>query len=127
MRPGKPMLAGTLNGTRIIGLPGNPVSAYICALLFVLPWLNRRGGRPEALPMLRLPLAAPLPANGGRRDHLRARIVAGQAQPFATQDSALLGRLAAAQLLVVRAIGAPAAPAGEMVDCIALDSIGNVS
>lgn len=127
MRPGKPMLAGRLGGTRVIGLPGNPVSAFICALLFVVPWLNRRGGRPEALPMVRLPLAAPLPANGVRRDHLRARRVENRAEAFLAQDSALLGRLAAAQLLIVRQPGAPAAPAGEMVDCIALDSIGNVS
>lgn len=127
MRPGKPMLAGMLGGTRVIGLPGNPVSAFACALLFALPWLNRRGGRPEALPMLRMPLASPLPANGNRRDHLRGRIIDGHAEPFAAQDSSLLARLAAAQVLIVRQPGAPAAPAGEMVDCIALDSIGNVS
>lgn len=127
MRPGKPMLAGRLGETRVIGLPGNPVSAFVCALLFVLPWLARCTGRPEALPMARLPLARPLPANGTRRDHLRAHIVNGQAEPFAQQDSALLGRLAAAQLLIVRSPGAPPAPAGEMVDCILLDSIGNVS
>jgi molybdopterin molybdotransferase len=127
MRPGKPMLAGRLNGTRVIGLPGNPVSAFVCALLFVLPWLARRGGRPTALPMLRLPLAAPLPANGARRDHLRGAISNGAAMAFAAQDSALLGRLAAAQILILRPVGAPAAMAGEMVDCIALDSIGNVS
>ncbi len=127
MRPGKPMLAGRLGGRRVIGLPGNPVSAYVCALLFVVPLLNRLGGRPEALPMLRLPLAAPLAANGARRDHIRARLVNGAAEAFTSQDSSLLGRLAAAQYLIVRQPGAPAAPAGEMVDCIALDSIGNVS
>lgn len=127
MRPGKPMLAGSLGGTRIIGLPGNPVSAYVCAVLFVLPWLNSCIGRPTGLPMCRLPLAAPLPANGVRRDHLRARLIEGAAHPFAAQDSALLSRLAAAQLLIVRAPGAKAAPAGELVDCIMLDSIGNVS
>ena len=127
MRPGKPMLAGMLNGTRVIGLPGNPVSAFVCALLFVLPWLGRRGGRTEVLPMLRLPLAAPLAANGARRDHLRGQVINGAAQAFAAQDSALLGRLAAASILIVRHPGAPPAAAGEMVDCIALDSIGNVS
>ncbi len=128
MRPGKPMLAGHLAGRRIIGLPGNPVSAYVCALLFVLPLLARLGGRPESLPMRRLPLAAPLPANGVRRDHLRARQTAdGAAEPFSAQDSAMLGRLAAATLLIVRPPGAPAAATGDMVDCIALDSIGNVS
>lgn len=127
MRPGKPMLAGRLGGRRVIGLPGNPVSAYVCALLFVVPLLNRLGGRPEPLPMLRLPLAAPLAANGARRDHIRARLVGDSAQAFASQDSAMLGRLAAAQLLIVRQPGAGAAAVGEIVDCIALDSIGDVS
>jgi molybdopterin molybdotransferase len=127
MRPGKPMLAGRLGETRVIGLPGNPVSAYVCALLFVLPWLARCNGRPEALPMARLPLARPLPANGIRRDHMRARIANGAAAPFTVQDSALLERLAAAQILIVRPPGAPPATAGELVDCILLDSIGNVS
>ncbi len=127
MRPGKPMIAGRFGAQRVIGLPGNPVSAHVCALLFVLPLLARLGGRPEALPMLRLPLAASLPANGAQRDHLRARLVDGAAEPFQSQDSALLGRLAAAQLLIVRMPGAAAAAAGEMVECIALDSIGNVS
>jgi molybdopterin molybdotransferase len=127
MRPGKPMLAGRLGETRVIGLPGNPVSAYVCALLFVLPWLGRCAGRPEMLPMARLKLTTPLPANGIRRDHLRARIVEGRVEAFAAQDSALLGRLAAAQALIVRMPEAPPAMPGELVDCILLDSIGNVS
>lgn len=127
MRPGKPIIAGRFGGARVIGLPGNPVSAFVCALLFVLPLLARLGGRPETLPMRRLPLATELPANGPRRDHIRARLVDGQAQGFGSQDSALLGRLAAAELLIVRLPGVAAAAAGEMVDCIALDSIGNVS
>ena len=87
----------------------------------------RLGGRPEALPMRRLPLAVELPANGARRDHIRARLVEGGARAFASQDSALLGRLAAAELLIVRLPLAPPAAVGELVDCIALDSIGNVS
>jgi molybdopterin molybdotransferase len=97
MRPGKPLLAGTLRGRRIIGLPGNPVSAYVGALLFVLPLLARLGGRAAALRVEHLPLTTPLPANGARRDHLRARRTAAGVEPFAAQDSALLGRLAAAR------------------------------
>ncbi|MFZ4689466.1 MAG: gephyrin-like molybdotransferase Glp [Polymorphobacter sp.] len=127
MRPGKPMIAGRLGDRRVIGLPGNPVSAYVCALLFVVPLLARLGGRAAGLPLRRLPLAAPLPANGARRDHLRGRLVAGGVEAFASQDSALLGRLAAADVLIVRMPGAAGAMAGEMVDCIALDSIGDVS
>jgi molybdopterin molybdotransferase len=128
MRPGKPLLAGSLNSTRVIGLPGNPVSAYVGALLFVVPLLRRLGGRTEGLTTRRLPLASPLPANGVRRDHLRGRLTAdGRAEAFAAQDSALLALLAAADLLIICPPGAPAAAAGEPVDCIMLDSIGPVA
>jgi molybdopterin molybdotransferase len=132
MRPGKPLLAGSLGdslgGTRVIGLPGNPVSSYVGALLFVVPLLQRLGGRAEGLTTRRLPLAGPLPANGVRRDHLRGRLTAnGRAEAFAAQDSALLALLAAADLLIVRAPGARAAAAGDPVDCILLDSIGPVA
>ncbi len=127
MRPGKPMIAGQLGDARVIGLPGNPVSAYVCALLFVLPVLARLGGRPEKLPLRRLPLASPLPANGARRDHLRGRLTPAGIEAFASQDSAMLSRLAAADHLIVRLPDAPAAPAGTIVDCIPLDSIGDVS
>ncbi len=127
MRPGKPMLAGTLGGRRVIGLPGNPVSAYVGAVLFVLPLLARLGGRIDPQPVVQLPLAAPLPANGLRRDHLRAQRTAAGVAAFAAQDSALLGRLAAADCLIIREPGAAAAAAGDMVACLLLDSIGNVS
>jgi molybdopterin molybdotransferase len=127
MRPGKPMLAGQLGATRIIGLPGNPVSAFVCALLFVQPLLAQLGGRRHALPLETLPLAAPLPANGNRRDHLRARRTPGGALAFDAQDSARLGILAASDLLIIREPEAPAAPAGTSVVCIALDMFQTVS
>lgn len=128
MRPGKPMLAGHLGARRVIGLPGNPVSAYVCGLLFAVPLSNRLGGRDDTLPFRRLPLATPLAANGERRDHLRARLTpAGTVDAFAAQDSALLSRLAMAQILIVRPPNAPAAAPGETVDCILLDSIAGVS
>jgi molybdopterin molybdotransferase len=121
LRPGKPLLAGRLAGTRLIGLPGNPVSAFVTALLFAVPLVARLAGRSHELPMQRLPLASPLPANGPRRDHLRARRTPDGAEPFARQDSALLSLLAEAELLIIRPAHAPAAAAGELVDCIALD------
>jgi molybdopterin molybdotransferase len=127
MRPGKPMLAGRLGAARVIGLPGNPVSAYVCALLFAVPLIARLGGRSVALPEQLLPLAMALPANGNRRDHLRARRTPNGALAFASQDSARLGVLAAAELLIVREIGAPAAAAGDIVRCIALDMFSPVS
>jgi molybdopterin molybdotransferase len=127
MRPGKPMLAGRLGGARIIGLPGNPVSAFVCALLFAVPLLALLGGRDHRLPVEALPLAEPLAANGNRRDHLRAQRTDAGARAFAAQDSARLGVLAAADLLIVREPFAPAAPVGEMVSCIALDMFSAVS
>jgi molybdopterin molybdotransferase len=126
LRPGKPLLAGRLGERKLIGLPGNPVSAFVTALLFAVPLVARLAGRNHDLPMERLPLAVPLPANGMRRDHLRARRSAGGAEPFARQDSALLSVLATANLLIIREAGAPAAAAGELVDCIALDMFQSV-
>lgn len=126
LRPGKPLLAGRLGGTRVLGLPGNPVSAFVTALLFAVPLVSRMAGRTDALPMVTLPLAIPLPANGARRDHLRARRTQAGAEPFARQDSALLSLLASAELLIIREADAPAAAAGEMVTCIALDMFHSV-
>lgn len=126
LRPGKPLLAGRLGGTRILGLPGNPVSAFVTALLFAVPLVSRMAGRQHALPLETLPLATTLPANGNRRDHLRARRTPDGAAPFARQDSALLSLLAQAELLIIREAHAPAAAAGEPVSCIALDMFHSV-
>jgi molybdopterin molybdotransferase len=127
LRPGKPLLAGRLNGIRVLGLPGNPVSAFVTALLFAVPLVSRLAGHAHDLPMVRLPLATPLPANGPRRDHLRARRAARGAEPFTRQDSALLALLAEAELLIIRPPHAPPAAAGDPVDCIALDMFQYVS
>ena len=116
LRPGKPLLAGRLDGTRVLGLPGNPVSAFVTALLFAVPLVARLAGRAHALP-----------ANGPRRDHLRARRTAAGAEAFARQDSALLALLAQAELLIIRPAHAPAAAAGDLADCIALDMFHIVS
>ncbi len=131
LRPGKPLLAGRLpaarGGTRVLGLPGNPVSAFVTALLFAVPLVARLAGRAHALPIERVPLAHALPANGPRRDHLRARRTAGGAEAFPRQDSALLSLLAQAELMIIRPALAPPAAAGEPVDCIALDMFHIVS
>jgi molybdopterin molybdotransferase len=126
LKPGKPLLAGRLAGHRVLGLPGNPVSAFVTALLFAVPLVARMAGRRHALPLATLPLAAPLPANGPRRDHLRARRVAGGVEAFARQDSALLSLLASADVLIIREPHAPAAAAGAPVTCIALDMFHSV-
>jgi molybdopterin molybdotransferase len=126
LRPGKPLLAGRLGNTRVLGLPGNPVSAFVTALLFAVPLVSRLAGRAHDLPLETLPLASPLPANGVRRDHLRARRTPAGAEAFARQDSALLSLLAQAELLIIREAHAPAAAAGDEVTCIALDMFHSV-
>jgi molybdopterin molybdotransferase len=130
MRPGKPLLFGQLAVTPVLGLPGNPVSAIVCAILFLVPALARMSGLPAAPPPVSSAiLGAAVKQNDRRADHLRATMAtdsAGRivATPFAVQDSAMLRRLANADALVLRAPHAPALPAGAEVGIIRLDSLG---
>jgi len=123
MRPGKPLMFGRLaNGIPLLGLPGNPVSALVCALLFLRPALNALLGRPDTDVTERLPLGRALPANDQRQDYLRARIELRDgmrvAVPFDKQDSSILTALAAADGLLIRAPHAPEAPVGTFVDML---------
>ncbi len=128
LRPGKPMLSGRLGGTRIIGLPGNPVSAFVCATLFVVPLLKALGGDHAPLPAVTLlPLSVDLPANGPRRDYLRARLSGGTVSPFTRQDSAMLHVLADSNVLIIREANASILAAGAIVPCIVLDTISGVA
>ncbi|WP_448581276.1 molybdopterin molybdotransferase MoeA [Thermaurantiacus sp.] len=125
LRPGKPLVAGRLEGTRLLGLPGNPVSAFVCAVLFLLPLVRRLQGETHCLPEETLAAAAvDLPANGPRRHYLRARLTPGAGlplvEPFARQDSALLSVLAAADALLVRPEGAGPVAAGSSVPVLRL-------
>jgi molybdopterin molybdotransferase len=130
MRPGKPLLFGQLGTTPVLGLPGNPVSAMVCAILFLLPALMRLSGLPAAAPPTTAAvLGAAVRANDRRADYLRASIghdAAGRlvATPFPVQDSAMLRRLANADALVLRPPHAPALPEGAEVSVIRLDSLG---
>jgi molybdopterin molybdotransferase len=119
MRPGKPMMHGRLGAMRVIGLPGNPVSSYVCGFLFLVPLIRALSGRrdihhrPE--PAL---LGRDLAANDMREDYLRARLEARAdgtlvATPVNHQDSSLLANLSFAQALVVRPPLAAAAVAGS--------------
>ena len=130
MRPGKPMIFGTLDGTPVLGLPGNPVSAFVCAVLFALPAIARLSGLKEDLlaPTVAI-LGAPVRANDRRADHLRAtlsRDSAGRlvATPNARQDSGMLRILAEAGALVLRPPNAPAGAAGSNVQVLRLDMLG---
>jgi len=130
MRPGKPLMFGRVGDLPLLGLPGNPVSAVVCAVLFLGPMLERLSGLPGAPPpRTRAVLAAALPANDHRADHLRARLRAESdgtlyATAFERQDSAMMAVLASADGLILRAPHAPAAAAGEAVEVIRLDTLG---
>jgi molybdopterin molybdotransferase len=126
VRPGRPMMHGVLGGMRVLGLPGNPVSAYVCGLLFLVPLIRRLLGRSEveAQPQSAL-LGRDLPANDERADYLRATLAHGPhgliATPFDIQDSSMLALLAKADCLVVREPFAPAAPKGSSCTIVKLD------
>ena len=126
MRPGKPMIFGDLDGMPVLGLPGNPVSAFVCAILFLLPALARLSGLAACGPLEEAAvLGAPVRANDHRADHLRASLTRGAdggwvATPFVRQDSALLRALAGADALVLRAPFAPALDTGASVRVIRL-------
>jgi molybdopterin molybdotransferase len=126
MRPGKPMMHGRLGAMRVIGLPGNPVSSYVCAFLFLAPLIRSLSGR-KAIENVRETalLGRDIAANDMREDYLRARLeLRGDGALIATpvdhQDSSLLGNLAAARALVIRPPFADAAPAGTRCDIMRL-------
>jgi molybdopterin molybdotransferase len=126
MRPGKPMMHGRLGAMRVIGVPGNPVSSYVCTLLFVVPLIRALSGakvihhaRESAL------LGRDVGENDQREDYLRARLTKRDdgtfvATPVNHQDSSLLANLSAAQALVIRAPFAPAAKAGAVCEILRL-------
>jgi len=130
MRPGKPLLFGRMGAVPVLGLPGNPVSAMVCAILFLVPALARMSGLPAAPPpVTRAVLGTALRENDRRADHLRATVSEGPqgelvVTPFPVQDSAMLRRLALAGALILRAPHAPALPQGAEVSVIRLDSLG---
>ena len=121
IKPGKPLIAGTLGAARLVGLPGNPVSAYVCMLLFVRPMVLALRGADPTLGETNARLGQPLPANGDRRDHLRATLSGGVVAPLATQDSAQLAALARANALIIRPPHAKPAATGESVPILILD------
>ncbi len=126
MRPGKPMMHGRLGAMRVIGLPGNPVSSYVCGFLFLVPLIRALLGR-DTIHHVResAVLGRDLAANDQREDYLRARLEEHAdgvpvAVPVTHQDSSLLGNLAAARALVIRPPFAPAAPKGSPCELLRL-------
>jgi molybdopterin molybdotransferase len=118
LRPGKPMMHGALSGMQVLGVPGNPVSSYVCAFLYLVPLLRRLSGRTDLdHPTAAARLGCDLPANDERADYLRAVLTPGPdgpvASPLPSQDSSLMAPLAKADCLVIRPPHAPAAGAGS--------------
>lgn len=126
LRPGKPVMFGAKGNMRVLGLPGNPVSAYVCALLFLTPLLNAlQGALHVHLATSPARLGVDVKANDGRRDYMRATTRldpdgAPVVTPLPTQDSAMLSALAAADCLLIRNANAPAAAAGSPCEIIVL-------
>jgi molybdopterin molybdotransferase len=123
LRPGRPMLHGRLGAMQVLGVPGNPVSAYVCAFLFLGPLIRKLAGRSDIVDLPQpARLGRDLPANDERADYLRATIEETRnglvATPLPAQDSSLMAPLAKADCLLIREPHAPAAAAGS--DCIIL-------
>ncbi len=116
MRPGKPVIAGTIGQAVVLGLPGNPVSAFVTAMLLLLPLIRHLGGASELLPKrLTAILGADLPDNGPRTDHLRARLDGGVVAPVGANDSAMLAALSISNALIIRDINNGALTRGDEV------------
>ncbi|HEY2133779.1 MAG TPA: gephyrin-like molybdotransferase Glp [Acetobacteraceae bacterium] len=130
MRPGKPLMFGSLGQIPLLGLPGNPVSSLVTAILFLAPAIGRLSGLAnEPLPVSQALLGAPLKANDHRADHLRAKLAIAEdgsvtATAFSRQDSGMLRLLVDADALILRAPEAPALEAGATVSIIRLDMFG---
>jgi molybdopterin molybdotransferase len=126
MRPGKPLIFGRIGTTPMLGLPGNPVSSLICAVVFVRTALDALLGlKEDALALESVILGADLPANDRRQDYLRAKLsLDGQGRRVATafgrQDSSMLATLARADCLIVRKPHAEALNSGDPVDILPL-------
>lgn len=129
MRPGKPLMFGDLNGTPMLGLPGNPVSSMICSYIFLIPALDILMGkaaasRPRTIPAI---LSHEVKENDRRQDYVRARITGEEdglpvIELFTNQDSSLLSRLSGADCLLMRPPHAPALPKGEKVEIALLQA-----
>ncbi len=121
MRPGKPLMAGKMGDAAMVGLPGNPVSAMICGVVFILPMIRAMLGLGTEIPALQsAPLATDQGPNGGREHYMRALVTGGKVTVFDNQDSSLLSVLSQANALVVRPANDPARRAGEAVSFLPL-------
>ena len=125
MRPGKPLMVGTIGTMQVLGLPGNPVASLVCSLLFLEPLIRRIARRAPLERKVTVRTAAPLKANDHRQDYLRARLRTDDsgervAEAYAKQDSSMMNILAHSDVLIIRPPHAPEAPAGTECPVIKL-------
>ncbi len=118
LRPGRPLMHGRLGGMQVLGVPGNPVSAFVCSFLFLAPLIRRLTGRDDLVPPTESAvLGCDLPENDERADYLRSTLKPGPrglvATPFPVQDSSMIGPLAKADCLLIREPFEPAAKGGS--------------
>lgn len=127
MRPGKPLMFGAFRNSHLIGLPGNPVSSLVCAIVFLAPAIRRMTGMRDVLPRRRgARLDGDLGTNDEREDYLRATLSrTGDGMPavtpFSRQDSSMFATMARADALIVRPPFVPPARAGDAVEIIDLE------
>lgn len=122
VRPGRPTWFATIASDKfILGLPGNPASALVCARLFLAPIIETMltGAQARSDQKFTSALSAPMPANGAREAYVRATASGGSVSPLLQEDSSLMGVLARSNCLIQRAPSAAAVPIGEHVSCLA--------
>jgi molybdopterin molybdotransferase len=122
MRPGKPLMFGTLGAQRVMGLPGNPVSSMICTRVFLVPLIRRLLGLPAGdFARIEARLSADMPANGPRQHYARAILEGASVRPVPSQDSSLIAALARSDALIIQPPHSPKWPAGTVVEVLQLD------
>ena len=126
MRPGKPLMFGKIGDTFLIGLPGNPVSSLVCAIIFLAPTIRKMLGIDSVMPpTLPAQLGRDLTENDEREDYLRATLERDEngnlvATPFDKQDSSMFANIARADALIIRPPFEAAAKAGTTIEIVAL-------
>ena len=126
MRPGKPFMYGRRKGQHVLGLPGNPVSAIVCARLFLMPLIDALLGLPTVEDLVEARLGASMKVNDSRQDYVRAKLVEAPdgsrtVTPFDKQDSSMQRTFREAQVLIVRPPHAKVAGQGDVVQILRLD------
>jgi len=125
MRPGKPLMVGSIGPMQVLGLPGNPVASLVCSLLFLEPLIQKLGHQPSRSREITVKTATALKANDVRQDYLRARFIHEEggrpvAEAFTKQDSSMMKIMAKSDCLIIRPPHAPELPAGAECRAIRL-------